>query len=187
MPPKSQKNIMSFKARLAVQHLKAGGVISHPTDTIQGLACLPCFEQSMQRILQLKHRSINKGMILLASDVRHFHGYVEDASKLDKIKVGNTSTTYLLEANQYTSKLLTGEFDTIALRLTKDPLITKLCQASNSALVSTSANISGKNSATSVLQLNVFFKQELDFIIAPRNYNNPPSRIINLDTGEQLR
>jgi L-threonylcarbamoyladenylate synthase len=112
---------------------------------------------------------------------------VEDTSKLDKIKAGNTSTTYLLEANQHTSKLLTGEFDTIALRLTNDPLITKLCQASNSALVSTSANISGKNSATSVLQLNVFFKQELDFIIAPRNYNNPPSRIINLDTGEQLR
>ncbi|TEU24665.1 MAG: translation factor SUA5, partial [Gammaproteobacteria bacterium] len=41
---------MSFRARLAAQYLKVGGVISHPTDTIQGLACLPHFEQSMQRI-----------------------------------------------------------------------------------------------------------------------------------------
>jgi len=178
---------MSFRIRLAAQYLKSGGVISHPTDTIQGLACLPSFEQAMQRILQLKHRSANKGLILLASNVSYFANYVDDVSQLNKIKLSDMPTTYLLKANQNTSKLLTGRFDTIAIRLTNDPLITKLCQASNSALVSTSANTSGKNSASSVLQLNVFFKRELDFVIAPRNYNNPPSRIINLDTGEQFR
>ena len=178
---------MNFKARLASQYLKAGGVISHPTDTIQGLACLPCFEQSMQRILQLKRRSTNKGMILLANDVNHFANYVADVSQLDEIKVGDTPTTYLLKANQYTSRLLTGEFDTIALRLTNNPLIVELCQATSGALVSTSANTSGKNSATSILELNRFFKQELDFIIAPQNYNKPSSQIINLQTGERLR
>ena len=178
---------MSFRVRLAAQYLKSGGVISHPTDTIQGLACLPNFEQSMQRILQLKRRSTNKGLILLASNVSYFANYVDDVSQLNKIKVSDTPTTYLLKANQKTSKLLTGRFDTIAIRLTNDPLITKLCQASNSALVSTSANTSGKNSATSVLELNVFFKQELDFIITPQNYNNSPSKIINLQTGERIR
>ncbi|MBT4668882.1 MAG: L-threonylcarbamoyladenylate synthase [Candidatus Ruthia sp.] len=178
---------MSFRVRLATQYLKSGGVISHPTDTIQGLACLPNFEQSMQRILQLKRRSTNKGLILLASNVSYFANYVDDVSQLNKIKVSDTPTTYLLKANQKTSKLLTGRFDTIAIRLTNDPLITKLCQASNSALVSTSANTSGKNSATSVLELNVFFKQELDFIITPQNYNNSPSKIINLQTGERIR
>ena len=178
---------MSFRVRLATQYLKSGGVISHPTDTIQGLACLPSFEQSMQRILQLKRRSTNKGLILLASNVSYFANYVDDVSQLNKIKVGDVPTTYLLKANQKTSKLLTGRFDTIAIRLTNDPLITKLCQASNSALVSTSANTSGKNSATSVLELNVFFKQELDFIITPQNYNNPASKIINLQTGERIR
>jgi len=178
---------MSFKARLASTYLISGGVISHPTDTIQGLACLPHFERAMHRILQLKHRHVNKGLILLANDVRHFVDYVDDASQLEKIKVGNVPTTYLLKANRHTSKLLTGGFDTIALRLTSHVLISKLCQASNSALVSTSANTSGKSCATDVLELNVFFKQELDFIISPRNYNSQPSRIINLQTGERLR
>ncbi len=178
---------MNFKARLASQHLKVGGVISHPTDTIQGLACLPYFEQAMQRILQLKHRSANKGMILLASDIRYFADYVADVSQLDKIKTGSVPTTYLLKANQYASKLLTGGLETIALRLTNNPLIMQLCQASDSALVSTSANTSGRNTATSILELNRFFKQELDFIIAPQNYNSQPSQIINLQTGERLR
>lgn len=178
---------MNHRVRSAVQHLKVGGVISHPTDTIQGLACLPHFEQAMQRILQLKYRSANKGMILLASDIRYFSDYVADVSQLDKIKTGSTPTTYLLKANQYASKYLTGGLDTIALRLTRNPLIAQFCQASDSALVSTSANTSGRNTATSVLELHLFFKHELDFIIAPQNYNSQPSQIINLQTGERLR
>jgi Putative translation factor (SUA5) len=114
------------------------------------------FEHAMQRILQLKYRSANKGLILLASDVRYFTDYVDDALQLTSIKNTKVPTTYLLKANQQTSKLLTGEFNTIALRLTDNVLITKLCQANNSALVSTSANTSGRKSATSVLELMCF-------------------------------
>lgn len=32
---------MSFKARLAAHIMRSGGVVSLPTDTIQGLSCLP--------------------------------------------------------------------------------------------------------------------------------------------------
>lgn len=187
MPSEGKKIIMSFKARLAAKFLKTGGVISHPTDTIQGLSCLPIFEHSIRRILQLKCRSATKGLILLASDVCYFTDFVEEVSLLKNIKNTTTPTTYLLKANKQTSKLLTGEFDTVAIRLTNDNLISRLCKATNSALISTSANITGKHSATSVLNLNVFFKGELDFILSPKNYNNKPSSIINLQTGERVR
>ena len=178
---------MSFRERLAANCLKAGGVISHPTDTIQGLCCLPQFESSIDRVLQLKRRSASKGLILLASDVHYFTDYVADPSQLSQITIDQVPTTYLLKASQNTSQLLTGGFDTVAIRLTDNPLVSNLCQRTHSALVSTSANTAGKDAATSVLDLVVFFKQELDFIITPRNYNSQPSRIINLQTGERLR
>jgi len=178
---------MSFRERLAANYLKAGGVISHPTDTIQSLACLPRFESSIKRIIQLKRRSASKGLILLASDMHYFTDYVADPSQLRQIKIDQVPTTYLLKASQYASPLLTGDFDTVAVRLTGNPLVSKLCQKTRSTLVSTSANTSGKSAAISALNLAVFFKQELDFIISPRNYNNQPSRIINLQTGERLR
>ena len=187
MSPKGEKIIMNFKARLAAKFLNMGGVISHPTDTIQGLSCLPSFEYSIRRILQLKRRSASKGLILLASDVRYFTDFVADVSLLKNIKNITTPTTYLLQASKQTSKLLTGEFDTVAIRLTDNALISQLCKATNSALISTSANVTGKHSATSVLNLNVFFQGELDFILSPQNYNNKPSSIINLQTGERLR
>ena len=178
---------MRFKTNLAAQYLQAGGVISHPTDTIQSLTCLPRFESSIYRILRLKRRSTAKGLILLANNVNYFNDFVADTAILKTIKKTNTPTTYLLEAQRQTSALLTGEFTTIALRLTDNPLIAQLCNTTNSALVSTSANIAGKRSATNILALSVFFKAELDFIIAPQNYNNKPSRIINLQNGARLR
>jgi tRNA A37 threonylcarbamoyladenosine synthetase subunit TsaC/SUA5/YrdC len=41
-----------------------GFLISNPTDTVQGLTCLP-YEKSMQKMLWLKRRSPAKGLILL--------------------------------------------------------------------------------------------------------------------------
>ncbi|WP_190600820.1 L-threonylcarbamoyladenylate synthase [Candidatus Vesicomyidisocius sp. SY067_SCS001] len=178
---------MNFQTRFAASCLKAGGVISNPTDTIQGLSCLPKFEPSMNKILQFKHRSSAKGLILLASNVHYFKDYVKDTSLLINITIDAQPTTYLLKANGCTSQLLTGDFDTIALRLTNNELITNLCTITHSALVSSSANITNKCNVRSILGLKVFFSDKLDYIIPPKTYNIQASKIINLQTGEKIR
>jgi hypothetical protein len=40
---------MNFQTRYAAKILSVGGVISNPTDTVQGLTCLP-YEKSMQKM-----------------------------------------------------------------------------------------------------------------------------------------
>jgi hypothetical protein len=50
----------------------------------------------------------------------------------------------------------------VAVRLTNNRLIASLCDRCNSALLSTSANISGQKTATSLLALTRNFHQELD-------------------------
>ena len=178
---------MSIQTTLAAQHLQQGGVISIPTDTIQGLSCLPDCERALERIIQLKHRAPNKGLILLASDPVYIAPYVADPMVLDRLEVGGDPTTYLVKASEQVHPLLTGGFPTIAVRLTDNALIKDLCAQTHSALVSTSANTSGKDCATSVLQLKVFFGDDLDYVIAPKNYNSQASKIINLETGERVR
>ncbi len=80
-----------------------------------------------------------------------------------------------------------GGHDTVAIRLTDNPLIKNLCTMTNSALVTTSANASGYQVAQNSLKLRVYFKDQLDYIIAPVITANKPSSIINLHTGERLR
>lgn len=177
---------MNFQIQLAVRTLNSGGVISNPTDTIQGLTCLP-YKKSIQKMLQLKRRNYAKGLILLANELHFFKPYLEDESVLTQIKPQDSPTTYLLKAGKNTSKLITGNFNTVAVRLTNNALISDLCKKCNSALLSSSANIADKPNINSILALNVHFKGQLDFIIAPKNNNNHASQIINMQTGERLR
>ncbi len=178
---------MSIRTTLAARHLQQGGVISIPTDTIQGLSCLPEDLAAVEKIIALKRRSANKGLILLASDPAYVAPYVANLELLDKLNVEPEPTTYLLKASATAPALLTGGFPTIAIRLTDNALIQNLCEQTHSALVSSSANTSGKDCATSILQLKVFFGNDLDYLIAPKNYNGQASKIINLETGERLR
>lgn len=178
---------MKFRVRFAAQQLKNGGVISHPTDTIQGLACLPRHESAIKKIIQLKERSDAKGLILLSSNIEYFYDFVADINQLNSIKVGLEPTTYLVKAKAGVSKFLTGNFDTVAIRLTDNVLVSQLCQLSKSALISTSANTSGQATAKTQLDLVKFFSKDLDFIIRPRLYNGQASRIIDLETGRRLR
>ncbi|ALE51814.1 translation factor SUA5 [Candidatus Thioglobus autotrophicus] len=177
---------MSIKTRLAANILNSGGVISLPTDTVQGLSCLP-FDHVLIRLIELKQRSANKGLILLTSDIKYVETYVKDVELLKQIKPTNTPTTYIVKASRNTSSLLLGGHDTVAIRLTNNQLIKDLCTMTRSALVSTSANISGQKTAKSVLKLRVYFKDQLDYIIAPVVTDINPSAIVNLHTGEKLR
>jgi len=177
---------MNFKTRLAASILNSGGVVSLPTDTIQGLSCLP-FEYSLRRLIELKRRSTGKGLILLSSNVNHFNDYVESPALLKKLSVHDQPTTYIIKASKNAPKLLMGEHDTIALRLTNNPLIQSLCELTDNPLVSSSANISGLNVASSALKLRVYFQDQLDYIIKPDTTSQQPSSIINLHTGEKLR
>ena len=53
----------------AAQLLKQGDVLAYPTEAVWGLGCDPFNEQAFLKILQLKQRPIEKGVILLASQL----------------------------------------------------------------------------------------------------------------------
>ena len=58
------------------KYLEKGGVIAYPTEAVFGLGCLPLIQDSVYRILQLKHRAIEKGLILVASSIEQLEDYV---------------------------------------------------------------------------------------------------------------
>jgi L-threonylcarbamoyladenylate synthase len=78
------------------------------------------------------------------------------------------------------SRLIRGDFDTVAVRLTDNALISALCTKLGSALLSSSANITGKPIATSMLELNVSFKQ-IKALSVKRTATVSKSPLINLE------
>jgi len=177
--------------------IQQGGVIAYPTEAIFGLGCDPDNNVAIKKLLKLKQRSADKGLILLASDYTQLLPYIDD--KLFKKTLGNekynsvlsqwpSAITQLLPAKKNISPLLTGVFDTIAVRVTDHPDVVALCQKMNKAIISTSANVSKQEPARTWQQVEQQFKKSVDFIIKSNTQGlTKPSLIINPLTEEIIR
>ena len=182
---------MNWHIREAVRHIAAGGVIAYPTDTVYGLGCNPFDGAAVLHLLALKQRSPAQGVILIGSQIDHFAPFLKPLTKAVAARVRKTNgapVTWVLPCRSDTPAWLTGQHDTLAVRVTNHPVAAALCEAWGGALVSTSANIHGRQPATSPLGVRKAFNGLLDYILHnTAGATNRPSTIRNGLTGEVLR
>ena len=177
----------------AVETFNNGGVIAYPTEAVFGVGCDPDNEDALLKLLALKQRPQEKGLILLASDFEQLLPYI-DQNKIPKEKLITILSrwpdgiTQLVPKSNKLSPLLSGKFDTIAVRITSQPDVVALCQQTNKPIVSTSANLSGLEPATTWQTLDPNLVVDIDFIVKGVTLGHQnPSQIINALTGEVIR
>ena len=164
----------------AVSH---GAVFGYPTDTIWGFGCHPLIESSVARILRIKRRSPDKGLILLSSKVDYCMNYVGlDSEQLEPVqRATDHPTTWLVPASEECPSWIRGAYPTVAIRITNHPLLEFLCARLRAPIVSTSANRSGKSCVRNSVQMRKQFGNELDFIVSGFDTGgNRPSEIKSL-------
>src|SRR3546814_16877881 len=61
----------------AASALRAGGIIACPTEAVWGLSCDPFNEATVQRLLAIKQRPVDKGLILIAASVAPLDGLAD--------------------------------------------------------------------------------------------------------------
>ncbi|WP_432744158.1 Sua5/YciO/YrdC/YwlC family protein [Methylobacter sp. G7] len=131
-----------FKIKNAVRQLKAGAVIAYPTEAVYGLGCDPLNEAAAMALLDIKQRPIAKGLILIASSLEQLRPYLDlDQAIIDRITpTWPGPVTWVIPAQPWVPKWLTGEHSSLAVRVTHHPVAHDLCAQFGSPLVSTSAN-----------------------------------------------
>lgn len=183
--------INPFKMHVAAQIINQGGVIAYPTEAVYGLGCHPSAIKAIQRILDIKRRPWQKGLILVASKVEQVVPYLSDEGiKLIDCfnEVHKRPVTWLLPVSPEVSPLLRGNHSKIAIRLSQNPYVKALCDTANSALVSTSANRAGQPEMTTAEEVRCQMASEVDMIIVgPTGGHTRPSSIIDAQTREVLR
>ena len=125
------------------------GVWAYPTEAVYGLGCNPDDEKAVHRLLAIKKRSIKKGLILIAADFSQVEKYLKPLNKAQRALTKASATTYIFPALETTPLWLRGKYDSLAIRITKHPVAKEMCGTLGSAIVSTSANLSGKEPAKS--------------------------------------
>lgn len=63
----------------AITSLEQGDVILYPTEAVYGLGCDPDNQQAVERLLDIKQRPVEKGLILIADNYGQLLKYVDDA------------------------------------------------------------------------------------------------------------
>ena len=182
---------MTWHIREAVRRLGASGVIAYPTETVFGLGCDPFNPMAVMRLLALKQRNIEQGLILIASDFAQLEPLLMPLSATVRNRILETwpgPVTWTLPCLPKTPVWLRGSHKSLAIRLTSHPLARSLCGSWNGPLVSTSANRHGKPPATSALGVRMAFDAELDYILHGKvTGTGKPSEIRDGITGRVLR
>ena len=170
-----------------------GGVIAYPTEAVFGLGCDPDNSQAIKRLLAIKNRPEEKGLILLAGDFEQLLPYL-DISQLSSEQTEKilsrwpNGITQVLPASRNISPLLTGQFKSIAVRITDQPDVVALCAQTNKPIVSTSANFSGNEPVKTWQTLDTKLVTMIDYILKGDTLSfGQPSTIINGLTGEVFR
>ncbi len=175
----------------AARTLAAGGLLAYPTEAVYGLGCDPWNFEAVQRLLALKRRPLSKGLILIAADFEQLRPFVEELEPPRMAEVLASwpgPFTWLLPTRADTPHWLSGEHDTLAVRVTAHPVAAALCRTWGGALVSTSANRSGHPPARTADEVRAELGTEVDFLVpGDCDPDARPSRIRDGRTGETLR
>ena len=178
----------------AVETMRKGGVILYPTDTVWGIGCDATIVEAVKRVYEIKQRDDSKALICLVdSDARmqrYFRNVPDVAWQLiDGLKDSDARpTTLILDGAINLAENLIAEDGSVGMRITNEPFSKELCYRFQKAIVSTSANISGKPAAQNYCDIDPQIIDAVDYVCWSRRQEHKPhtpSSIIKLkENGE---
>ena len=164
-------------------------MLAYPTEGVWGLGCLPGRPEAVRRLLNIKRRDPDKGLILIAACCTDLEPYIQplDEEQQAKLESPGEPVTWLVPAAEGASALLRGTHATQAVRITRHSLCRTLCLEVGS-LVSTSANPEGTPPAKTSEEVDEMFGSTIDGIVeGPLGGASGPSEIRDLLTGQVIR
>ena len=181
----------SWHVREAVRRIANGGIIAYPTETLYGLGCDPFNGLAVLRLLELKQRGIEQGLILVAS---HF-GQVESllaamppAARKRVMYPGRRPVTWVLPCQPDIPYWMRGSHHSLAIRITTHPVAAGLCDRwvvpwSRPVPISMAGALQPGR-----CRLHKAFHDQLDYVLHdPAVTANRPSEIRDGITGAILR
>jgi L-threonylcarbamoyladenylate synthase len=173
--------------------LRQGAVIACPTEAVWGLGCDPFDQAAVTRLLAIKQREVDKGLILVAGSVEQFDGLADWAAlpvqRAAEVRASWPGpNTWIIPATQRVPRWITGAHDSVALRVSAHPVVVALCEAFDGPLVSTSANLAGAPPPRSLDAFDPSLLAMLDGVVAGKTGSRDrPSDIRDARSGAVLR
>ena len=177
--------------RQAVQVLRQGGLILYPTDTIWGIGCDATNEDAVRRVFRLKNRDDSKALICLVDSANRMQMYSRGIPDVawDLVEYSEKPLTLILDGAVNLAPSLVAADGSVGIRVTSENISKELCFRFQKAIVSTSANISGRPSPARFMDIEPEVINGVDYVMRSRqNDTKPssPSRIVRLRADGEI-
>lgn len=182
------KNQTEKILKTAGKILKSGGVVIYPTDTLYGVGVNAFDDDAVTKIYKIKKQDRNKPISVVVKDIKMARKIACIDSKVEKIlsNIWPGPITVVLRKKEIISDMLTGNSETVAVRIPDNKFISTLMEKIDFPITATSANISGENNLLKADEIIEKFKKAKFapdlFIDAGDIKNSTASTIIDLTT-----
>lgn len=184
-------DVNQFRLRYAADALHNAGVVCHPTEAVWGLAALPDDPSAVAKILRIKNRPWQKGLVVVTDRVDRIEQLLDGLPGSCREAVLTSwpgPATWVLPDRGLFPSWVRGTHQSVAVRVSDHPLTVQLCAAADSCLVSTSANPAGREPARDQVQAQRYFGAKVDYYLPGRTGAlAQPTQIRDALSGEILR
>jgi L-threonylcarbamoyladenylate synthase len=183
---------MEEEIKNALEVLRKGGTILYPTDTVWGIGCDACNKEAVEKIFNIKQRDQYKSMVVMVCNETMINRYVKEVPEVawELLKSADEPLTIIYpEGRMLADNVIAGD-GSVGVRLVKDEFCNNLIHKFGKPLVSTSANISGKNAPLSFNEIKSDILDKVDYIVNLRQTeinNTKPSTIIKVALNGEIK
>ena len=168
----------------ALAALRRGEVIVYPTETLYGLGADALDGAAVDRVFELKGRPANSPVSVLVADQEMLWSLVADippqAQKLIE-EFWPGPLTLVLQARPALPKPLLNSTGGVAVRISSQPIATRLVKSLGHPLTATSANPSGQEPARTIQQAQLYFTGRVKvFLDAGRLRSRSGSTVVEI-------
>jgi L-threonylcarbamoyladenylate synthase len=152
----------------AVTVLAGGGIVAFPTETCYGLAVDPFNGRALERLFEVKHRPVDKPVLLLIHEVALLDSLVTVVPAVYSPLIARYwpgPLTLIFPARAGLPSLLTGGTGTIGVRISPHPIAQALGRAFGRAITATSANLSEQPPARTAAEVRACLGGAIDLIV----------------------
>ncbi len=184
---KNSENIEKVADAVA-EVLQSGGVIIYPTDTIYGIGANAFNEEAIEKVMNIKNRDNKKPLSVFVKDIKSARRIACIDSKVEKMleNIWPGPITVILRKKDIVPYLLTGNRETIAVRIPQNKFILHLLEKVEFPIIATSANTSGENNLFDAEEIMKTFgnkKNQIDLFVNIGNIKKTQaSTIVDLTT-----
>jgi len=176
-------------AARAAHLLRRGGVIIYPTETVYGLGALPEQAGAVERIAALKGSGEEARFLLLIRDLDDLERWASpvcEAAGILARAFWPGPLTLILPARPDLHPRLVGPGGGVGLRVSPHPWCRQLLKRLDTAVVSTSANFTGRPAPQSLIELDDRLAGAADLVVDGGLLAGEPSTVLDV-TGDKPR